>query len=76
MSEQGYKVSLITTTPSLVNALKKQNNWILIRAGRCEDGNKGWQRYGENVFKTKHLQDATSRNRITYSCFYKGVNNG
>lgn len=72
-SRQGYEVSLITTTPSLVNALKAKPNWILARYGRCEDGNKGWSKYGENVYKTKHLQNTTSANRITYSFWYKDI---
>ena len=69
VTQKGYEVNLTTTTPALVGALRKSNNWVLARYGRSTDGNKSWQRYKDN--KLQHLQKAKSSNRITYSFWYR-----
>lgn len=63
---KGKNVNLTTTTPSLVHSLKKQKDWVLIRYGRETSGQRGWERYGKGV-KTKHLGNAHSGKRITFS---------
>ena len=62
--EQGMEFNLTTTTPSLVNALRKSDRWLLKRYGRDSGGMKGFQRYGKAA---EHLNNAASSDRITYS---------
>lgn len=69
VNAKGYEVNLTTTTPALVGALRKDNEWLLARYGREKTGFKGWERYGRN--DTDHLKNSTSCNRITYSFWYK-----
>lgn len=69
ISANGYELNLTTTTPSIVGALKKDEEWILSRYGREKTGFKGYGRYkGRNL---QHLRNATSSNRVTYSFWYK-----
>ena len=62
--DKGMEFNLTTTTPSLVNALRKDSRWILKRYGRDSDGLKGFSRYGKSA---EHLTNAASGSRITYS---------
>ena len=64
----GYSFYLTTTTPSLVNALRKDKNWLLIRYGRSKNS---YAQMGKKYGSTKHLANAKSDNRITYSFNYK-----
>lgn len=68
VAQDGFELNLTTTTPALVGALRRSPRWVLARYGREKDGAKGYQRYGEH---TKHLNNAASTNRITYSFWYK-----
>lgn len=68
IDKRGFELNLTTTTPALVGALRKDNEWILARYGRA-DNSKGWKRY--EGFETKQLDKANSGNRITYSFWYK-----
>lgn len=70
VASRGYEVNLTTSTPALVGALRKSNDWILARYGRDKDGMKGYSRYGYSA--NKHLSNASSKHRITYSFWYKG----
>ena len=74
-ASSGYVMNLTTTTPSLVHALRRSDNWRLIRHGRQKEDYKRYsERYG---LHSKHLNNALSRNRITYSFNYKeGGGNG
>ena len=71
ISARGFELNLTTTTPALVGALKKDPEWILARYGRDKDGMKGFMRYDEDRIKNKHLSNAASKNRVTYSFWYK-----
>lgn len=66
---KGYELNLTTTTPSLVNALRKDEEWVLARYGRDKSGFDGFDRYKDN--NLGHLKNATSQRRITYSFWYK-----
>jgi len=53
--EQNQRYIIMTSAPSLINALKKSNNWNCIRYGRVSEVKKGV------------LEGTTSKNRITAS---------
>lgn len=65
---RGQNLNLTTTTPSLVYALKKKPQWKLVRHGRIKSSMDNFNRYG---LKNKHLSNAKSNNRITYSFEYQ-----
>ena len=72
ITQEGYELNLTTTTPALVGALKRDKEWVLARFGREKDGMKGFNRYEKSSgIKSKHLQNAASTRRITYSFWYK-----
>jgi hypothetical protein len=72
-AEDNYNINLTTTTPALVHALKKNKNWVLIRADRIGSSMKNWSLYYGEQHKEKkghgvhHLDNKSSKNRITYS---------
>lgn len=67
VTAEGFELNL-TTTPSLVGALKKDPQWVLARFGRTTGNFSNFEeRYGK---QWKYLQKATSQNRITYSFWY------
>lgn len=68
VSNRGYEVNLMTTTPSLVPALTRHSNWILARYGRVQSDYKAYGKYDK---KYDHLPNKRSNNRITYSFWYK-----
>lgn len=73
--DNGFRVNLTTTTPALVGALSKDNNWNLVRFGRMGNQSKGWAKYGTgDKIANKKLSEALgksdSANRITYSFNY------
>lgn len=68
IAKRGYELNLTTTTPALVGALRKDEEWILGRYGRASSA-KGWDRY--KYTRHKNLSNATSEKRITYSFWYK-----
>ena len=65
MNDEGFEVNLTTTTPALVKALTKNPNWRLSRFGRTTGS------YGSIFPKDKNLDNASSKNRVTYSFNYK-----
>ena len=69
-TDNGYVLNLTTTTPSLVHALRRSNDWRLIRYGRQKETMKRF----ENNFnlQRKQLAKSQSNRRITYSFNYKG----
>lgn len=68
----GYKLNLTTTTPALVAALKKSDQWILTRKGVVpRSATAHLAAMGENG-KLKHLAAAGSNNRPTFSFNYSG----
>lgn len=68
---EGYELNLTTTTPALVGALRHDPEWILARYGRSDDSS-GWARYVDNGRQSKkHLGNASSSRRITYSFWHK-----
>lgn len=73
ITKEGFELNLTTTTPALVGALTKDNDWVLARFGREKDGMKGFMRYeASSGIKSEHLQRAASTKRVTYSFWYKG----
>ena len=67
-TDKGFTFNLTTTTPSLVGALRRSNNWRLIRYGRQKEN---YARYSERYnIQSKHLNNAISQKRITYSFNY------
>ena len=69
VSKEGYELNLTTTTPALVQSLKRSPEWILARYGRAKGNYSSFiERYGK---QNKHLQNAISSNRITYSFWFK-----
>ena len=69
IDSRGFELNLTTTTPSLVHSLIKNNEWLLARYGREKSGLSSFGRYkGADL---KHLTNATSQKRITYSFWYK-----
>jgi GNAT superfamily N-acetyltransferase len=71
ITDRGFELNLTTTTPALVGALCKDPAWTLARYGREKDGMKGYMRYTDAKVMNKHLQNAASTRRITYSFWYK-----
>lgn len=65
-NKNNYKFNLTTTTPSIVHALIKNNNWYLYRYGHSKG--TGW---GNNDATKQHLKNAVSIKRVTYSFYYK-----
>lgn len=69
VDRKGFEVNLTTTTPALVGALKRDPHWILSRYGRVKNNYTAFEkRYG---IEYKHLTNAVSSNRITYSFWYR-----
>ena len=74
---RGYNVNLSTTTPALVHALCRDDRWLLLRHGRVGGSMKAWgKHYGEQHKDNKghgvhHLNNMSSKNRVTYSFNYK-----
>lgn len=68
VSNRGYELNLTTTTPSLIYALKKSDQWKLARYGRSKGSYKRMQElYG---MKERHLDNASSKDRITFSFWF------
>lgn len=68
-ADNGWNVAVLTTTPSLMNALVRSPHWKLIRAGRADKRGIGeFKRYG-NVSKKSldAIAKTSSKNRVTYS---------
>ena len=75
ITDRGYELNLTTTTPALIHSLIKDNDWVLARYGREKSGMTGYDRY-KNM-ELKHLKNAVSQKRITYSFWYrKAVDDG
>jgi GNAT superfamily N-acetyltransferase len=69
-ADAGWNVAVLTTTPSLVNALKNSKKWKLIRSGRADKrGIKEFAKHYNNVNKKsiEAISKTTSKNRVTYS---------
>lgn len=62
--KQKYRFTILTSSPSLIYALKKLNNWALVRQGRTKEVHK----------KSKILKGQTSKQRITASFELKTMN--
>lgn len=69
VTREGFELNLTTTTPALVGALKRDKRWTLARYGRAKENyNRMQVKYGKEY---KHLNNATSKGRITFSFWYK-----
>lgn len=67
---RGFELNLTTTTPSLIYALKNDKDWALARYGRVKGSYDNMVKmYG---MKERHLNNASSKNRITFSFWYVG----
>lgn len=72
ITKQGLELNLTTTTPSIVHALSKSNDWILSRYGYTKSSMKIFEkRYG---LEGKKLSKASSCKRITYSFWFNAKN--
>jgi len=76
VKNDGFKVNLTTTTPSLINAMCIDKKWLLKRFGRTGNDSKNWAKYGtgkkkQNIKLSKLLGKTASKNRITYSFDFK-----
>lgn len=66
--EKSFNMNLTTTTPALVHALARDENWALVRANRTKNTmQKNFKRYGREVGTDASKSD----NRITYSFNWK-----
>ena len=73
-ADLGWNVAVLTTTPALVNALKKSKKWDLIRFGRADPrGIKEYSRHynNANIKSIEAISKNSSKNRITYSFVFK-----
>lgn len=67
-ADLGWDINITTTTPSLMNALKRSKKWILIRAGRSKSTYADFDKYGKGITKMGNTKTAaSSQNRVTYS---------
>lgn len=67
---EGFNVNLTTTTPALVGALKRSQDWSLVRKGVTEDAG-GWSRLKGSGPKCLGLKSA--HRRPTFSFNYRGA---
>ena len=65
---KGYGFNLTTTTPSLVNALRRSEDWLLVRYGRTKNT---FTEFEKKYGLKKNIMNSKSDNRITYSFNYK-----
>lgn len=73
MVEPRARVNLTTTTPSIVHALAKSDEWNMVRQGRSKTG------FAKSSVHAQykgigHLDNAASDDRVTYSFNHKEVN--
>lgn len=71
-ANKGWNVNVLTTTPSLVNALRNSKKWNLIRFGRNKSSMGDFAKYGTgdkelNKKISESIVKSQSNNRITYS---------
>ena len=72
ITRQGLELNLTTTTPSIVHALSKSNDWILTRYGYIK---QDFKKFEEKYSLTcKHLNNAISYKRVTYSFWFNAKN--
>ena len=64
------RLNLTTSTPALTHALRRSKNWILLRAGRSKGS--GYKK----IYGGEHINAQLSNNRITYSFWYRRIDNG
>lgn len=63
---KGYRMTITTTTPSLIGTFKKHNNWHLKRQGRAASASKK-----SKIELAKKKAGTASVNRITTAWEYK-----
>lgn len=64
--DRGLDVRCITTTPQMVNALRRNSKWRCTYFGRQVSSYKAYARQAKN----RHLANNTSAKRITYTFQY------
>ena len=74
--DNGFKMNLTTTTPALVHALARDENWALVRKGMSSGSYSSFVKYGKgdkekNKKKAASVIANESNKRITYSFNYK-----
>jgi GNAT superfamily N-acetyltransferase len=71
-ADEGWNINITTTTPALIHALARDENWILTRANRSKSTYEDFKKYGRGETKMKNTKTAaSSQNRITYSFNWK-----
>ena len=68
-ADLGWNINITTTTPALVHALCRDENWNLVRASREGNNSKGWLTYKKT--SGERLHTSAAKNRITYSFNWK-----
>lgn len=73
-ADKGWKVNVTTTTPALVNALRRSDKWSLFRFGRQKStwDNPTAAKYKKGSKQMKALGKSKSNNRVTYSFNFIG----
>lgn len=66
--QPSYRLNLTTTTPSIVHALAKSDEWNLVRQGRSKTG------FSPTDKDFGHIVASGSDDRVTYSFNHKEVN--
>lgn len=73
--DNGLNINLTTTTPALVQALCRDEKWLLFRADRCKTTWDNYKKYNSNVDYMKSGMSSQAKsssvNRVTYSFNFK-----
>lgn len=70
--KNNWNVNLTTTTPALIHALAKNENWILKRKGRVKNTlSKNMGKYYGDKTRAKDNGLGSSSKRVTYSFNFK-----
>ena len=68
--KQGFKLTITSSQPGLLYALKKQPHWLLRRIGHAEP-QKGYNIRNYWINGTSNLRNSESARRRTFSFLYK-----
>jgi len=72
---EGFEVNSTTTTPALVNSMRRDVKWRLVRFGRSKSKMTDFIKYGSGDSKKNKqvakISNTQSNNRVTYSFVFK-----
>lgn len=69
--DKGWNINITTTTPALVHALCRDENWVLTRFGRVKTTLELFNTHGKGAKINKNSSKSNSTKRITYSFNWK-----